>query len=113
MGVAKMLYELIGIVRPGKVAEVKEIATSVGSLILRNGGVVRGISNWGVFSLPRPISVHQMKHTRPLLCHALRLEYQSPRGHSKQHETGASHDPRDTRQVGRRAVGEHGQVRQA
>jgi ribosomal protein S6 len=25
--------------------------------------VVRGISNWGVFSLPRPISIHQMKHT--------------------------------------------------
>lgn len=32
-------------------------------MVVRNGGVVRGIANWGVFSLPRPISVHQMKHT--------------------------------------------------
>lgn len=31
--------------------------------MLRNGGVVRGIANWGVFSLPRPISIHQMRHT--------------------------------------------------
>jgi ribosomal protein S6 len=35
----------------------------VGSLVLKNGGVVRGLANWGVFSLPKPISVHQMKHT--------------------------------------------------
>ncbi|KAJ3479584.1 hypothetical protein NLG97_g8287 [Lecanicillium saksenae] len=57
-----MLYELIAIVRPGNLTEVKEIATTVGSTILRNGGVVRGLANWGVFSLPKPISVHQMKH---------------------------------------------------
>jgi ribosomal protein S6 len=42
---------------------VKEIAQTVGSLVLKNGGVVRGLANWGVFSLPKPISVHQMKHT--------------------------------------------------
>ena len=24
---------------------------------------MRGLSNWGVFSLPKPLSVHQMKHT--------------------------------------------------
>ncbi|TWU70869.1 hypothetical protein ED733_001596 [Metarhizium rileyi] len=59
----KMLYELIAIVRPGNLGEVKEIAQTVGSLVLRNGGVVRGLDNWGVFSLPRPVSVHQMKHT--------------------------------------------------
>ncbi|KAL6399211.1 phytoene synthetase/ ribosomal protein S6 [Ilyonectria robusta] len=61
--VAKMLYELIAIVRPGNLGEVKEIAQTVGSLVLKNGGVVRGLANWGVFSLPKPISVHQMKHT--------------------------------------------------
>ncbi|KAF4119797.1 NADH dehydrogenase [Geosmithia morbida] len=59
----RMLYELVGIVRPGSLSEVKEIAHTIGSLVLKNGGVVRGISNWGVFSLPRPISIHQMKHT--------------------------------------------------
>ncbi|KAG6034767.1 hypothetical protein E4U41_006389 [Claviceps citrina] len=58
-----MLYELIAIVRPGNLGEVKEIAQTVGSLVLRNGGVVRGISNWGVFSLPKPVSLHQSKHT--------------------------------------------------
>ncbi|RGP61771.1 phytoene synthetase/ ribosomal protein s6 [Fusarium sporotrichioides] len=61
--VTKMLYELIAIVRPGSLSEVKEIAQTVGSLVLKNGGVVRGLANWGVFSLPKPISVHQMKHT--------------------------------------------------
>ncbi|KND90874.1 37S ribosomal protein MRP17, mitochondrial [Tolypocladium ophioglossoides CBS 100239] len=39
------------------------IAQTVGSLVLKNGGVVRGLANWGVFSLPKPVSVHQMKHT--------------------------------------------------
>ncbi|KAF5664151.1 phytoene synthetase ribosomal s6 [Fusarium heterosporum] len=61
--IIKMLYELIAIVRPGSLLEVKEIAQTVGSLVLKNGGVVRGLANWGVFSLPKPISVHQMKHT--------------------------------------------------
>ncbi|RTE72993.1 hypothetical protein BHE90_012590 [Fusarium euwallaceae] len=61
--IARMLYELIAIVRPGNLSEVKEIAQTVGSLVLKNGGVVRGLANWGVFSLPKPISVHQMKHT--------------------------------------------------
>jgi ribosomal protein S6 len=32
-------------------------------MVLNNGGVVRGLSNWGVFALPRPVSVHQMRHT--------------------------------------------------
>jgi ribosomal protein S6 len=58
-----MLYELVAIVRPGNLAEVKEIATTVGSMILRNGGVIRGINNWGIFSLPKPVSAHQMRHT--------------------------------------------------
>ncbi|KAH8178762.1 squalene/phytoene synthase domain-containing protein [Sarocladium implicatum] len=50
-------------VRPGSLSEVKEIAQTVGTLVLRNGGVVRGLANWGVFSLPSPISVHQIKQT--------------------------------------------------
>ncbi|TDZ18959.1 37S ribosomal protein MRP17 [Colletotrichum sidae] len=57
-----MLYELIGIVRPGSLAEVKEIALTAGQIVLRNGGVIRGLSNWGTFMLPRPISKAQMKH---------------------------------------------------
>lgn len=32
--------------------------------MLRNGGVIRAIANWGVFSLPRPIAQHQALHTR-------------------------------------------------
>lgn len=39
------------------------IAQTVGSVVLKNGGVIRGLSNWGVFSLPKPVSIHQMKHT--------------------------------------------------
>ncbi|ORY63473.1 ribosomal protein S6 [Pseudomassariella vexata] len=57
-----MLYELIGIVRPGKITEVKEIVQAAGSLILRQRGVIRGIANWGVFSLPKAISIHQRRH---------------------------------------------------
>ncbi|UKZ53015.1 hypothetical protein TrVGV298_006802 [Trichoderma virens] len=77
--VAKMLYELIAIVRPGNLTEVKEIAQTVGSLVLKNGGVIRGLSNWGVFSLPKPISIHQMKHTHG---HYFVMRYDSsPRVH--------------------------------
>ncbi|KAI1643864.1 ribosomal protein S6 [Daldinia loculata] len=57
-----MLYELIGIVRPGNLAEVKEIVLTAGQLILQQKGVIRGISNWGVFLLPKATSVHQMRH---------------------------------------------------
>ncbi|EKD19850.1 mitochondrial 37S ribosomal protein bS6m [Drepanopeziza brunnea f. sp. 'multigermtubi'] len=54
-----MLYELIAIVRPNNLAEVKEIARTTGSLILRNGGTIRGIRNWGVWSLPKRTRKHQ------------------------------------------------------
>ncbi|KAK7728919.1 hypothetical protein SLS57_002151 [Botryosphaeria dothidea] len=57
-----MLYELIGIVRPGKVHEVKEIAKTAGSIVLNSGGVVRGVTNWGVFQLPKPFRKHQVTH---------------------------------------------------
>ncbi|CAJ2506799.1 Uu.00g079850.m01.CDS01 [Anthostomella pinea] len=60
-----MLYELIGIVRPsGNLGEVKEIVLTAGQLILQQNGVIRGLSNWGVFSLPKAVSVHQMRHQK-------------------------------------------------
>ncbi|KAI7470733.1 hypothetical protein KC351_g12515 [Hortaea werneckii] len=50
-----MLYELIGVVRPNRpITEIKEITRTTGSLILAAGGVVRGITNWGTFLLPKP-----------------------------------------------------------
>ncbi|KAI1114636.1 37S ribosomal protein Mrp17 [Nemania sp. NC0429] len=58
-----MLYELIGIVRPTSLAEVREIVLAAGQLVLQQKGVIRGLQNWGEFSLPRAISVHQMRHT--------------------------------------------------
>ncbi|KAM3084542.1 hypothetical protein ACMFMG_001355 [Clarireedia jacksonii] len=57
-----MLYELIAIVRPGNLKEVKEIARTAGSLVLRSGGTIRGIRNWGVSSLPRRTRKHQAKY---------------------------------------------------
>lgn len=42
-------------VRPGRpITEIKEITRTTGSLILSAGGVVRGITNWGTFLLPKP-----------------------------------------------------------
>jgi len=42
------------------------IAKAAGSIILNNGGVVRGITNWGVFLLPKPArklqSIHHTGH---------------------------------------------------
>ena len=35
---------------------------AAGQLVLQNQGVIRGVSNWGVFTLPRAVSVHQMRH---------------------------------------------------
>ncbi|KAJ5499556.1 hypothetical protein N7453_008607 [Penicillium expansum] len=47
-----MLYELIAIVRPGSLNEVREIARNAGTQVIRSGGVVRGYTNWGAFRLP-------------------------------------------------------------
>ncbi|TVY44072.1 37S ribosomal protein MRP17, mitochondrial [Lachnellula subtilissima] len=58
-----MLYELIAVVRPGNLAEVKEIARTAGSLILRSGGTIRGLHNWGVFNLPKKTRKHQAQYT--------------------------------------------------
>ncbi|KAL1875745.1 hypothetical protein VTK73DRAFT_9866 [Phialemonium thermophilum] len=62
-----MLYEIVGIVRTGpkgapNLAEVKEIVMATGQLILGQGGVVRSMANWGVFSLPRVVSHNQARH---------------------------------------------------
>ncbi|KAH8704066.1 37S ribosomal protein Mrp17 [Talaromyces proteolyticus] len=58
-----MLYELIAIVRPGSLKEVKEIAKNAGVQVLRSGGVVRGYTNWGTFTLPRPTTKHQARYS--------------------------------------------------
>lgn len=57
-----MLYEMIAVVRPGNIAEVKEIALKAGTLLLQNGGVVRSLTNWGPFLLTKPVIKHQLKH---------------------------------------------------
>ncbi|KAK4131516.1 hypothetical protein BT67DRAFT_444578 [Trichocladium antarcticum] len=59
-----MLYEMIGIVRSGNLNEVKEIVLTAGQMILRQGGVIRDVSNWGVFMLPRTISRNQSRYTK-------------------------------------------------
>ena len=40
------------------------IATTIGVLILNSGGVVRGITNWGVFLLTGSTRKHQATHER-------------------------------------------------
>ncbi|KAF2204146.1 37S ribosomal protein Mrp17 [Delitschia confertaspora ATCC 74209] len=78
-----MLYEMIGIVRPGRLSEVKDIAKTAGKIVLERNGVVRGITNWGTFLLPKPArklqSVHHTGHhfimrfdASPKTQHALR-----------------------------------------
>ncbi|KAH8811943.1 ribosomal protein S6 [Xylogone sp. PMI_703] len=57
-----MLYELMAIVRPGNLAEVKEIARTAGAIVLRSGGTIRGITNWGVSSLPKKTRKHQAQY---------------------------------------------------
>ncbi|KAF2667227.1 37S ribosomal protein-like protein Mrp17 [Microthyrium microscopicum] len=59
-----MLYELISVVRPGSIREAKDIARTAGTIILQRGGVVRGLTNWGVFALPKPMraSAGAQKH---------------------------------------------------
>ncbi|KAI9790807.1 MAG: hypothetical protein M1816_004765 [Peltula sp. TS41687] len=59
-----MLYELIAVVRPGSLPEIKDIAKTAGMLVLQSGGVVRGFSNWGPFLLPRKTRIHQATHTK-------------------------------------------------
>ncbi|KAF2273137.1 37S ribosomal protein Mrp17 [Westerdykella ornata] len=57
-----MLYEMIGIVRPGRLSEVKEIAKTAGKIVLDQKGVVRGVTNWGTYLLPKPAKKLQTTH---------------------------------------------------
>ncbi|CBX96467.1 hypothetical protein IAQ61_005661 [Plenodomus lingam] len=57
-----MLYEMIGVVRPGRLSEVKEIARTAGKIVLDARGVVRGVTNWGTFLLPHPAKKLQSTH---------------------------------------------------
>ncbi|KAL5377439.1 hypothetical protein DPSP01_009777 [Paraphaeosphaeria sporulosa] len=57
-----MLYEMIGVVRPGRLSEVKEIAKTAGKIVLERNGVVRGVTNWGTFLLPKPAKKLQSSH---------------------------------------------------
>lgn len=41
---------------------VIRIARTTGALILRNGGTIRGMKNWGVFSLPKKTRKHQAQY---------------------------------------------------
>ncbi|KAJ5627906.1 37S ribosomal protein MRP17 [Penicillium lividum] len=58
-----MLYELIAIVRPGSLSEVREIARNAGAQVIRSGGVVRGFTNWGTFRLPKVTTKHQARYS--------------------------------------------------
>jgi len=49
-------------VRPGRLSEVREIAKTAGTIILRSSGVVRGFTNWGTFLLPKPAKKLQTTH---------------------------------------------------
>jgi len=50
------------VVRPGNLSEIKEIARTAGQQILSSRGVIRGITNWGPFLLPKPTTKHQSQH---------------------------------------------------
>ncbi|KAI9750025.1 MAG: hypothetical protein M1835_001451, partial [Candelina submexicana] len=50
-------------VRPGSLAEVREIAKTAGVIVLNSGGVVRGIRNWGNFLLPKRTHKHLATHS--------------------------------------------------
>ncbi|RPB29736.1 hypothetical protein L211DRAFT_800221 [Terfezia boudieri ATCC MYA-4762] len=58
-----MLYELIAVVRPGSLHEVKDIAKTAGLIVLNSGGVVRGYTNWGMLLLPTRAKKHQATYT--------------------------------------------------
>ncbi|TPX13038.1 uncharacterized protein E0L32_006464 [Thyridium curvatum] len=92
-----MLYELIGIVRPGNLAEVKEIVLTAGQLVLRNGGVVRSVANWGVFALPRAVTKAQMRHHNG---HYFVLRYDGSAAAHEQVRSTLALDPRVIRATG-------------
>ena len=40
----------------------RRIAKTAGTLVLNRQGVVRGLTNWGTFLLPKPLHKHQAVH---------------------------------------------------
>lgn len=63
---SKMLYELVGIVRISNPLssskEAKELATTIGKLIIQNRGVIRRIVPMGTRLLPKIIKQDQEQH---------------------------------------------------
>lgn len=58
-----VLYELICLTRAQlSDATVREIAKTAGATIINNGGVIRGVEDWGPRILPKPIKKYQAKH---------------------------------------------------
>lgn len=54
-------------VRPSQeiaILTIYRIARTAGHLILRSGGTIRGLNNWGVFSLPKRTRKHQAQYTQ-------------------------------------------------
>ncbi|KAL8935700.1 MAG: hypothetical protein Q9211_004565 [Gyalolechia sp. 1 TL-2023] len=102
---------MIAVVRPGNIAEVKDIALKAGTVLLQNGGVIRSLTNWGPFLLTKPIKKHQRKHDSG---HHFILRFDaSPQVQEKVRKTIAI-DPRMIRcgvvrmVGGDKLVGEHG-----
>jgi small subunit ribosomal protein S6 len=42
---------------------LSRIARTTGTLVLRSNGVIRGLTNWGPFRLPRSVTKHQSRYT--------------------------------------------------
>ena len=55
-----VLYELLCITR-GALPDttLREIARTAGATVINNGGVVRGVQDWGARMLPKPIKKYQ------------------------------------------------------
>ncbi|KAK9448806.1 mitochondrial 37S ribosomal protein bS6m [Limtongia smithiae] len=57
-----MLYELIGIARVSNMKEVRDLVRTMGSMVVKSGGVVRS-TNWlGRQFLPHVVGKHQQLH---------------------------------------------------
>ncbi|KAL8736039.1 MAG: hypothetical protein Q9166_000601 [cf. Caloplaca sp. 2 TL-2023] len=98
-------------VRPGNIAEVKEIAHKAGILLLQNGGVIRSLTNWGPFLLTKPVKKHQQKHDSG---HHFVLRFDASPNVQEKVRKAVAIDPRMIRcgvvkmVGGEKLVGEHG-----
>lgn len=48
--------------RPEDILIRSRIARTTGALILKSGGTIRGIKNWGIFALPKKTRKNQQQH---------------------------------------------------